>query len=112
LRAGECVGITPDGPQGPPAVVSEGIVQVARLSGVPVIPCTFSTRRRYLLKTWDRFWVALPFARGIFIWGNPLILPLKATAEEQETFRRGIEDSLNTITTEADRRMGHHVFSG
>ncbi|CAK0775309.1 Kdo2-lipid IVA 3' secondary acyltransferase [Gammaproteobacteria bacterium] len=110
LKAGECVGITPDGPQGPRMIASEGIVQVARLAGVPVIPCTFATRHRHLLKTWDRFCVALPFARGIFIWGQPLVLPAKASAEDQEVFRRRIEDSLNAITNEADRRMGHPVM--
>ncbi|CAK0739004.1 Kdo2-lipid IVA 3' secondary acyltransferase [Gammaproteobacteria bacterium] len=107
LKAGECVGITPDGPQGPRMIASEGIVQIARLSGVPVIPCTFATKRYRLLQTWDRFVVALPFSRGLFIWGQPLTLSAKATAEEQEVFRRSIEDSLNAITTEADRRMGH-----
>jgi len=107
LKAGECVGITPDGPQGPRMVASEGIVHIARLSGVPVIPCTFATKRYRLLKTWDRFVVALPFARGLFIWGQPLSLSAKATAKEQEEFRRSIEDSLNAITSEADKRMGH-----
>ncbi len=107
LKAGECVGITPDGPQGPRMVASEGIVQVARLSGVPVIPCTFATRYRYPLNTWDRFMVALPFAQGVFIWGQPLSLPARATAEEQDAFRRRVEDALNTITAIADQKMGH-----
>lgn len=110
LKSGECVGITPDGPHGPRMIATDGIVQVARLSGVPVIPCTFATKRRRLLNTWDRFVVALPFSRGIFIWGDPLFLPSKANAEEQETFRRRIEDSLNLITIEADRRMGHSAI--
>lgn len=107
LKAGECIGITPDGPHGPRMVVSEGIVQVARLTGVPVIPCTFATQRRHLLKTWDRFWIALPFTRGVFIWGQPLFIPPKANADEQEAFRQKIQSALIQITNEADRKMGH-----
>jgi len=103
LKAGEYVGITPDGPQGPGLTASEGIVQVARLSGVPVIPCTFSTKWRHLLSTWDRFLVALPFSRGVFIWGTPIFLSKRASAEEQEEFRLRVESSLNAITLEADR---------
>ncbi len=109
LKSGECVGITPDGPQGPRMMASEGIVQVARLSGVPVIPCTFATQYRYQLNTWDRFVVALPFSRGVFIWGEPLSLSAKASAEEQDTFRRRLEDSLNIITATADQKMGHPI---
>src|SRR5271168_200609 len=36
LAAGECVGITPDGPRGPAMQASGGIVNVARLSGAPI----------------------------------------------------------------------------
>jgi len=110
LKSGECVGITPDGPHGPRMVVSEGIVQVARLTGAPVVPCTFATKRRHLLNTWDRFWIALPFARGVFIWGQPLFLPAKASADEQEAFRRQLEEILNKITNEADLKMGHPIL--
>ena len=35
LEAGDCVGITPDGPRGPAMVASSGVVNVARLAGVP-----------------------------------------------------------------------------
>src|SRR5215216_5200159 len=34
LDAGDCVGITPDGPRGPAMVASSGVVNVARLAGV------------------------------------------------------------------------------
>ena len=110
LKSGECVGITPDGPQGPRMVASEGIVQVARLSGAPVIPCTFATQHRYLLNTWDRFIIALPFTRGVFIWGQPITLPARSSAAEQEDFRRRIEESLNSITATADQKMGHSAI--
>ena len=38
LSKGEYVGITPDGPRGPRRRARDGIVRVARLFGVPVIP--------------------------------------------------------------------------
>ena len=33
--------ITPDGPRGPRRVISPGIITLASLSGVPIIPCLF-----------------------------------------------------------------------
>src|SRR5262249_1086726 len=70
LRQGESVGITPDGPNGPAMRASAGIVGVARLAGVPILPMTYATSRRRILQTWDRFHLPLPFSRGVFLSGG------------------------------------------
>lgn len=106
LKAGECVGITPDGPKGPRMRASDGIVAVARLSGVPILPATFATSRRRLLGSWDRFAVALPFSRGVFVWGDPITVPKEAGEAEMEAARLAVEASLNAITAQADHLMG------
>src|SRR5579864_3960015 len=72
LEAGDCVGITPDGPRGPAMEASSGIVNLARLSGAPIVPIVFATSRRRVLHSWDRFHLALPFGRGVFLWGEPI----------------------------------------
>ncbi|HEY1721378.1 MAG TPA: lysophospholipid acyltransferase family protein [Magnetospirillaceae bacterium] len=107
LKDGVCVGITPDGPRGPRMRASEGIVQVARLSGATVIPCTFSTTRRKVLGSWDRFLLAWPFTRGVFVWGAPITVRRDADDTAQESARIAIERALNAITEDADARMGH-----
>jgi len=107
LKQGECVGITPDGPRGPRMRASDGIVHVARMSGVPVIPCGFSARRRKLLGSWDRFAIAYPFSKGVFVWGEPITVPSDATAEQLELARLAIENGLTAVTQSADRLMGH-----
>jgi len=106
LKSGECVGITPDGPKGPRMRASGGIVNVARMAGVPILPATFATSRRRLLGSWDRFAVALPFSRGVFVWGDAITVPKTATAEELDALRLAVEAGLNAITVEADRRVG------
>jgi len=107
LRGGAYVGITPDGPRGPRMRASDGIAAVARLSGVPVIPATFGVSRRRSLSTWDRFVIALPFTRGVFLWGDPIDVPRDADAEGLDRARREIEDALNRLTEDADRMTGH-----
>lgn len=104
LKGGECVGITPDGPRGPRMRASEGIAQVARMAGVPVIPCGFSTVRRKALGSWDRFIIAWPFTRGVFVWGQPLTI---APGGDVDQFRQQIEDALTQVTQDADRLTGH-----
>ena len=106
LKNGECVGITPDGPKGPRMRASDGIVAVARLAGVPILPATFAASRRRLLGSWDRFAVALPFSRGVFVWGDPITVPKEADDTAMEAARQAVEDSLNAITRDADAPMG------
>lgn len=107
IRAGECVGVTPDGPRGPRMRAGGGIADIARLAGVPVIPATFSARRRRVLSTWDRFVVPSPLSGGVFVWGEPVEIARDADAAAVEAARQTIEDRLNAITAEADRLCGH-----
>lgn len=103
LGRGACVGLTPDGPRGPRMRASAGLVTLARLSGVPVIPAAYSLSRGTHLKSWDRFLVGGLFGRGTYIWGDPIEVPRDADAEAQEAARQKIEDTLNAITAQADK---------
>jgi lysophospholipid acyltransferase (LPLAT)-like uncharacterized protein len=107
LGQGENVGVTPDGPRGPAMRASAGIAAAARLSGAPILPLGYATTRRRILRTWDRFHVALPFSRGVFVWGEPIEVPRHADAAALESARNAVEDGLNAATAEADRRCGH-----
>jgi len=107
LGRGEYAGITPDGPRGPRMRAGDGIIALARLSGAPVIPVSYATVFRIHARSWDRFLIALPFSRGVFIWGEPINVPRDADAQMIEHVRRSIEDSLNRITAEADVMCGH-----
>ena len=106
LNAGVSVGFTPDGPRGPRMRASAGIVQAARLAGMPILPCTFAVKRRRVLRSWDRFILALPFTRGVFIWGDPIDVPRRADDATVEAARLLVEERLNAITAEADRLVG------
>ena len=109
LKAGACIGITPDGPDGPAMRAKPGIAAVARLSGAPVLPAAYATRRRRILKSWDRFHLPLPFSRGVIIWGEPITVAAHADERALEQSRLAIEQALNAVTAEADRRMGHEL---
>jgi lysophospholipid acyltransferase (LPLAT)-like uncharacterized protein len=72
LQKGYDVAIAPDGPRGPRYKVQPGVIQVAKLSGRPIFPFTFSAAPRKILHTWDRFILPFPFSRGVFVWGDPI----------------------------------------
>ena len=109
LKEGACVGITPDGPRGPAMTVSIGIVNIARLAGVPIVPVTYATSRRRVLATWDRFHLALPFARGVFLFGEPIELAAELDEEGLENARRLLETRMVEMAREADRLVGHEI---
>ena len=106
LAAGEYVGITPDGPRGPRMHASEGVVSLARLSGVPIIPVAVATSRCRVLRSWDRFLLSLPFSTGFFVWGEPLHIERKLDAGQLAQARRQVEAALNRVTEQADTLAG------
>ena len=106
LREGGIVGITPDGPRGPRMRVSEGTIALARLSGAPILPTTYSSSRRRIMGSWDYFVLALPFSRGVFLWGDPIEVPRDADAAMLEAKRTEVEDAMNALTDRADAMMG------
>ena len=107
LEKGECVGITPDGPRGPAMRASAGIVNLARLAEAPIVPIVFATSRRRVLGSWDSFHLALPFGRGVFLWGEPIEIQRDLDEAGLENARLRVEMRMNELAAEADRRVGH-----
>lgn len=106
LRRGTVVGLTPDGPRGPRMRAGPGFISVARIARVPIIPLTMSSSRAILLGSWDRFMVPLPFARGVFIWGEPIEVPADADDAALEALRIRLEDEVTALQDRADRMVG------
>ena len=103
LRHAGVLGITPDGPRGPAMRASDGVIAIARLTGAPVLPLAYSTSRRMVLGSWDRFVLPLPFARGVFVWGPPIRVNRDA---DREAARRTVEKALNAAAEKADSLVG------
>ncbi len=102
-----CVSVTPDGPRGPRMRAAPGIAMAAKLTGTPIVPVSYSsTRGVVMLSSWDRFLIALPFGRGVFLWGAPVYVPPDADAAALESARAMVEEQLNELTREADRMCG------
>jgi len=106
LKQGEWVGITPDGPSGPRMRVGGGAIDIARIAQVPILPASFGIEKGKVLKSWDRFLLGFPFSKGVFIWGDPIVLAKDANPEAREQARQQLETALNKITAEADRLTG------
>jgi len=105
-KAGHSLFITPDGPRGPCMQVNEGIIGIARLSGLPILPASISTSRGIFLRSWDRFLVPLPFSRTVIRWGEPIHVT-RDCATAEVTAR--LAASLTEVQESADRAVDRTV---
>jgi lysophospholipid acyltransferase (LPLAT)-like uncharacterized protein len=102
-REGHSLFLTPDGPRGPRMRVNEGIIRIARMTQLPIVPATISTSRGVLMQTWDRFLLPLPFSRIVIRWGEPLHI---AHDDTDNGARARLEMALTQLQNQADRAMG------
>ena len=95
---GYALAITPDGPRGPCYVAQEGVVSLAQLTGLPIIPVSYHLTWKIQTNSWDRFQIPLPFSRCEIIYEKPLHLPRGATEEQREAVRQELERTLRAIS--------------
>jgi lysophospholipid acyltransferase (LPLAT)-like uncharacterized protein len=106
VKRGYDVGMTPDGPKGPRRRVKAGVVAAARLSGLPIVPVTFCAAPARRLRSWDRTLVPRPYARGVFVYGEPIAVPRETEGDDDETYRLRLEADLDRLTDALDEELG------
>ncbi len=102
------IAVTPDGPKGPRHEVKPGVVQLARLSGRPVIPVALVYNRGRRFASWDRFLLPYPFGRAVISFGEPLTF---YDAESPEEFRVRLQRGMDANEAQACRRLEEHGVS-
>lgn len=90
--------ITPDGPRGPRYVVQEGVMALAQLTGLPIVPFGFYAHRKIQMKSWDRFQIPLPFSRCDLSLGKPIFVPREICAADREEIRKHLAQTLKDIS--------------
>jgi len=107
LKAGATAAFTPDGPRGPSHVVQPGAIFLAQKSGSPIIPAGISAYPRKLMRAWDRYMIPLPFARVVWIYGEPITIPADAKSEEdQRLWAERVGAAITALEEQAEREVG------
>jgi hypothetical protein len=106
VRDGYDLGITPDGPKGPRRRVKAGVIATAGFTARPIIPVAFAASHGRRVGSWDRTLLPYPFSRGIYLYGEPMLVPRNAPEQESERLRLQLEQTLDALTDEADRAVG------
>lgn len=100
--------ITPDGPKGPRHQIKPGVVQLARLTGRPVIPMAFAVSRGHRFASWDRFLLPYPFARGVYAFGEAVRY---CKGEDPEDFRLRLQQAMEANGRQANARLESYGVS-
>ena len=90
--------ITPDGPRGPRYQVQEGVLALAQLTGLPLLPVGYRLHRKIQVRSWDQFQIPLPFSRVEVFFGRPLLVPRQTEAAQRESLRRQLQEELLRIS--------------
>lgn len=99
-KQGFDLAITPDGPRGPSYVVQDGVIAVAQLTGMPIIPVSYNLGWKWRSPSWDRFQIPLPFSTCHTEVGELIRVPRSASAEERQQLRQRLEDSMRAMSVD------------
>ena len=105
LNSNNYIAITPDGPRGPKEKVSEGIIKIAKISTVPIIPVGFGSSKNFCLKSWDSFLITLPFSKCRIVWGDSITIPENLEDQEIATYKKIIEEKINECVKKAKENL-------
>lgn len=100
--------LTPDGPRGPRHELKDGVLQLARLSGRPVIPLSFACSRGYRFGSWDRCLLPSPFSRAVFSFGKPLYFNKE---EGLDSFREQLQSAMLLNQQQTEQRLKTYGLS-
>jgi lysophospholipid acyltransferase (LPLAT)-like uncharacterized protein len=103
LSRGSSIILSADGPRGPRLCAAPGLIRLAAISGAPLLPIGTASSQRWVLPTWDRASVPMPFARLAYVLGDPLRVAPGASREAHDDARRTLDERLNAATAEAER---------
>jgi len=90
--------ITPDGPRGPCYTIQPGVMSLAQLTGLPIVPFSYHLNWKIRAGSWDRFQIPLPFARCDVIVGKPILVPRETTDEQRAELGQKLEQTLRQIS--------------
>jgi lysophospholipid acyltransferase (LPLAT)-like uncharacterized protein len=90
----EDIAITPDGPRGPRYQIHPGLIRLAQMTGRPIVTVTYSLKWKWVLKSWDRFQLPLPFSACYLVTSKPIFVPREATEDQLVSISQQVAEAL------------------
>ena len=105
LEEGWTVAFTLDGPRGPRYKVKPGPVALGRSSGVPLAMFHMAVDKAWVLNTWDRLMIPMPFSRVLMRIGRMIHVPADATDEDIDRYTAELQAALDRVREFAEANV-------
>lgn len=95
-----------DGPRGPRHEVKKGVVEIAKILKVPILPINMACSRSFIFqKSWNKSELPLPFSRIVVEWGAPIHYD---SSKELEAYLNPIGEALHAGRSACLRAVDSH----
>lgn len=94
LESGGNVAYTVDGPRGPIFKVKEGVLKLAQMSGMPIIPLVPESKWVTTFNSWDKYQLPHLCTKSIVVYGDPVYIPKDITEEELQEYANNLETTF------------------
>ncbi|HYH03312.1 MAG TPA: lysophospholipid acyltransferase family protein [Bacillota bacterium] len=105
LRTGAGIAITPEGSRGPNYHIEPGCLYLAQKTGAPLIPVAFVYDRKWVFRSWDKFQVPKPFARGVAYFGEPVFIKAELNDEQLEVEQARLRDAIHLANRRGEEEL-------
>ncbi len=102
-RSGQSLVIAVDGPRGPIFEPKEGVIRMAELTGLPLLPFVCKGKKNHFFSGWDKM-MGCYFGSAItYIIGDPIFVPAKITDAQKENYRQQLAHSMHNMRESLDK---------
>ena len=111
IKDGASAAIMVDGPKGPVYEVKEGIVNIAKITGVPIVPAIWGSKNKTFLKfnTWDNFRIPFGLCKTIALFGEPIYIPAETSKEEFPMWCKKIKEAMHKVEADLEENFDNYM---
>lgn len=106
-REGYSPMLTPDGPRGPIYQVQQGILFLAKKTGLPIIPVGTALSHKIKAGSWDKMRVPLPFGSTALTYGKAVYVHEDT---DMEAAARELKAEMDKATDRSEQFINHKPF--
>ena len=113
LKDGASAAIMVDGPRGPNGKVKDGIINIAKLSGIPIVPLVWASKSKnfHTFNSWDKFQLPIGPCQTVALYGKPIYIPPELDKEQTKIWCDKLENEMNRLQADLDENYGTYLTS-
>lgn len=101
-KAGQSIAFMVDGPRGPIYEIKPGIIRLAELTQLPIIPFVCRSRSQWWFPSWDKFMGPLWGTAMVYVFGDPIFVPPGQTEAERTELHSQLQAKMNGLREHAE----------